>query len=93
MAKFNKKQLLAEAEAQTKALKTIKKWLTYTIGISTLSVALTCFAFLGETTHIVIGVIGIILVLLSTSAALIINLGIKKGTKNIEQILCAAEGL
>lgn len=93
MAKLNKKQLLAEAEAQTKALKTIKKWLAYAIGVSTLSVALTCFAFLGGTTHIVVGVIGIVLTLLSTSAALIINLGIRKGTKNVEQILSAAEAL
>jgi len=88
---MNKSQLLAEAKAQNKALKIIKKWLAYAIGLSTIGVALTIFAFSGETTYIIVGIIGIILTLLSVIAALIISLGIKRGTKNVEMILKAAE--
>jgi len=89
MIKLNRSQLLAEAEAQNKALKTIKKWLAYAIGLSTIGAALTLFAFSGKIT--IIGVVGIILTFLSVTAALIINLGIKRGTANVEKILMAVE--
>ncbi len=93
MAKLNRKQLIKEAEAQTKALMTIKKWLLYAIRISTFGIALVCFSFLGSTNYTTIGIIGTVCTFLSILAAILINLGIKRGTKNVEKILIAVENI
>lgn len=93
MNNLNKKQLINEAKAQTKALYIIKKWLLYAIGMSSLGITLVCFSFLGSITYTTVGIIGIICTTLSVIAALLINLGIKRGTKNVEQILIAVENM
>ncbi len=93
MKQLSKKELLAEAAAQSRALKTIKKWLAAAIGISTVSAALIVFGFMGESVHMLIGVIGIVLLVLSVAAALIINLGLKRGSENVKNILSAAEDM
>lgn len=91
MNRLNRAQLIAEAKAQNKALKTIKKWLAYAIGSSTIGAALICFAFTGATAHVLIGVLGVILTFVSLIAAFLINLGIRRGTRNVEKLICAAE--
>ncbi len=91
MADWSRNQLLAEAEAQNKALKRIKRWLVYAIGLSTIGAAFTYFAFSGETINKIIAVVGILIVFFSIGAAFLINLGIKKGIQNVERILAAAE--
>lgn len=92
MSRLNKTQLIKEAEAQSKALKTIKQWLMYAIAASTVGAALTYTGFAGIW-HTAVGVIGIILTFLSVSAAFIINLGMHRGRKNIERILTAAQNM
>ena len=93
MKQLSKKELLTEAMAQSKALDTIKKWLAAAIGISTVSMALIVFGFMGESAHMVIGIIGIVLLVLSAGAALLIDLGLKRGSENVKNILAAAENL
>ena len=78
MKELTKAQLLDEAKAQTNALKTIKRWLIYA-------------GFAGAAKHTALGVTGIILTVLSVTAAIVINLGLKKGGRNVERILKAAE--
>lgn len=91
MKKLGKKELLAEAAAQKKALVTIKKWLAYAIGASTVGLALALFGFVGESSHTAIGIFGIVLLVISLISALLINLGLKRGSRNVENILSAAE--
>ena len=93
MKQLSKKELLAEAMAQSKALKTIRKWLAAAIGISTVSMALILFGFMGESAHMLMGIIGIVLLVLSVAAALLIDLGLKRGTENVKNILASAEDL
>lgn len=93
MKQLSKKELLAEAKAQSRALDTIRKWLAAAIGISTVSVALIVFGFMGESVHMLIGIIGIVLLVLSAAAALLINLGLKRGAENVKNILAAAEDM
>lgn len=93
MKQLGKKELLAEATAQSKALYTIRKWLAAAIGISTVSAALIVFAFMGESVHMLAGIMGIVLLVLSAAAALLINLGLKRGTENVKNILAAAEDM
>ena len=91
MKELTKAQLLDEAKAQTNALKTIKRWLMYAIGVSTMGAALIYAGFAGAAKHTALGVTGIILTILSVTAAIVINLGLKKGGRNVERILKAAE--
>ncbi len=93
MKKLSKKELLAEAAAQSRALNTIKKWLAAAIGISTVSTALIVLGFMGEGVHMLIGITGIVLLVLSVTAALLINLGLKRGSENVKNILTAAENM
>ena len=51
MKELTKAQLLDEAKAQTNALKTIKRWLMYAIGVSTMGAALIYAGFAGAAKH------------------------------------------
>lgn len=92
MAKLTKRQMIEEAQAQSNALKTIKRWLMYAVAASTIGAALTYTGFTGIWNRAV-GIIGVILTFLSVAAALIINLGMHRGKKNVERILAAAENM
>ena len=93
MKKLNKKELLAEAAAQSKALGTIRKWLACAVGLSTISIALIIFGSAGETTKLLPCIFGGVLLVLSLASAFIINLGLRRGVKNVELILAEANRL
>ncbi len=91
MKRLNKQELLAEAEAESRALGTIRKWLAGAIGISTISVAIIIFGFAGEEVKLLPAVFGSVLLALSLICAFLINLGLKRGARNVEIILSEAE--
>lgn len=81
--------LIREAERQTEALKQISSWRTMATGVSTIGAALIYAGFIGSH-HPVIGIGGAAFLLLGMCGAVIFNLGLKNGRRNVEKILRAA---
>ncbi len=86
MNTIEKKKLLNEAQMQMSALKRISIWRTIAIAISTLGVAIT-YAATATSKNILFSILGIIIILTSLVIAIILNLGLKNGRKNVEKIL------
>ena len=82
-----KKRMMKEAEMQLKALKIINKWKLGAIALSTIGVALTYAGMAGNNRHLYLGIPGIILMVTSVIAALLLNLGLRNGRRNVEKIL------
>jgi len=87
MDTIEKKKLLNEAQMQMSALKRISIWRTIAIAISTLGVAMTYAAMTATSKNILFSILGIIIILTSLVIAIILNLGLKNGRKNVEKIL------
>ncbi len=87
MNTIEKKKLLNEAQMQMSALKRISIWRTIAIAISTLGVAITYAAMTATNKNILFSILGIIIILTSLVIAIILNLGLKNGRKNVEKIL------
>lgn len=84
-----KETLLQEAQMQTKALATIRKWFLVAMGVSAISMAITYYGFAGSTPHPVVGVLGIVFTVIATMIAAIINYAIRNGRRNVKKILDA----
>ena len=84
-----KKRMTKEAEMQLKALKKINRWKLYAMAFSAIGVALTYAGTAGESSHLGLGICGIILIIVGIIAALILNLGLRNGRRNVEKILDA----
>lgn len=84
-----KKRMVEEAQMQLKALKKINKWRLYAIAFSTIGVALTYAGMAGDSRHLCLGILGIILIILGITAAFLLNLGLRNGRRNVEKILSA----
>ena len=80
-------RLAGEARLQIRALKKISVWRTLAIAISTIGVALLYAGYAGNSVRHFIGIPGILMVLLGTFGAIIFNLGLKNGRRNVEKIL------
>lgn len=87
----DRKKMIIEAEMQIKALKKINVWKLIAIAFSTIGMALTYAGMAGTERHIFLGILGIILMIVSFIAALLLNLGLKNGRKNVEKILNMAD--
>ena len=87
-----KKRLSKEAELQIQALKRIRVWRTISIAFSTLGVALTYAGIAGKNHSIFIGILGILLIIVSIGCAVVFNLGLKNGRRNVEKILNVLNG-
>lgn len=72
---------------QMRALKTIRVWMMIAIAVSTLGAALLYAGLAGTNGNLLFHVLGILLMVSGLAAALIINLGLKNGRKNVEKIL------
>lgn len=91
MSNTNKRILLDEAEKQAKEIENLKKWLRNSIAFSTITMVVAYFGITGFGFRFIFGVLGIILTLVFIVSALIINLGIRNGRRNVEKILGRAE--
>ena len=76
-----------EAEMQIKALKQIKSWIKIAIFISTAGVAVTYAGFFGAENNLFLGIPGILLIIIGTLLAAVMNLGVKNGKRNVEKML------
>lgn len=79
-----KKAYIAEIKYQTKMLNRLKKWLNNLIIFSSISLVLVLF---GSSIHPLLQILGIILMIMSILACILVGLGYKNGCKNVDKIM------
>lgn len=89
---LDKKTISKEAEMQLIALKKINTWKIIAIAFSTLGVAITYAAMAAADRNLVLGILGVIIIVLGIGSALVLNLGLKNGRRNIEKMLNQIQG-
>jgi hypothetical protein len=77
---------------QLKALKKIEVWKNIAVALSTLGVALTYAGMAGNSRNLFLGIPGVIIILAGLISALILNLGLKNGRRNVKKMLRILEG-
>lgn len=87
MNAVEKRRLSKEAKMQICALKKISTWKMIAIAFSTIGVALAYAGMAGTDRNIFLGISGIILMIISAGCAVVLNLGLKNGRRNVEKIL------
>ncbi|MBC5742237.1 hypothetical protein FMM74_001230 [Lachnospiraceae bacterium MD308] len=85
-------RLSNETQMQLKALKKIEVWKNIAIALSTLGVALTYAGMAGNSRNLFLGIPGVIIILAGLISALILNLGLKNGRRNVKKMLRILEG-
>lgn len=84
---IERERLSNEAQMQLKSLKKIEIWKNTAIALSTLGVALTYAGLAGTGRNIFLGIPGVIIIIAGLGSALVLNLGLKNGRRNVEKIL------
>lgn len=79
-----KNSYIEEVKYQTRMLNNLKRWLKSFIIFSSISLTLILF---GSSVHPLIRIVGIILMIISVVACMIIGLGIKRGRDNVSKII------
>lgn len=87
MNALEKDSLLTEAKMQIKALKKINEWKKLAIIVSTIGVAIAYAGIAGTPSQLFLGILGIFLILAGAGAAVVTNLGLKNGKRNVEKII------
>ncbi len=87
MNALEKDSLLAEAKMQIKALKKINEWKRLAIIVSTIGIAIAYAGIAGTPSHLFLGILGIFLTLVGAGAAVVTNLGLKNGRRNVEKMI------
>ena len=87
MSYQKKMQMLDEANKQTKALSKLGKWLKNIKMISTIFFIISYWGLTGSDLRFVFGVMGLISTIVCIIFAIVVNLGIKNGKRNVEKIL------
>ena len=82
-----KDSLLTEAKMQIKALKKINEWKRLAVIISTIGIAIAYAGIAGSPSHLFLGILGILLTLAGAGAAVVTNLGLKNGRRNVEKMI------
>lgn len=89
MNTIEKRYLKNEVEMQLKALRKISIWKTIAIAVSTLGVAITYAGVSGTPHSLFLGILGAAVIIIGAGAALVLNLGLKNGRRNVEKMLHA----
>lgn len=76
---------------QSRALRRIARWRSGAMFVAALGVLMAYVGFGGEPRNVVCGIGGIAVILAGTLLAVIFNVGIHNGRRNVEKILDAAE--
>lgn len=84
---LEKDSLLTEAKMQIKALRKINEWKRLAIIVSTIGVAVAYVGIAGTPSHLFLGILGIFLTLAGAGVAVVTNLGLKSGKRNVEKII------
>lgn len=80
-------RLSKEVEMQLTALKKITTWKTISLAVSALGVAVIYASMAGTNHNIFLSILGVIIILASLGSAIILNLGLKNGRRNVEKML------
>ena len=89
MIAAEKKRLSKEAELQLSALKIINRWKTLALALSAIGVALTYAGLAGTVRNLPLSILGIAAILIGAASAIVLNLGLKNGRRNVEKMLDA----
>lgn len=90
MKTLNRKELIVEAEMQSKALKTISKWRAAALLIASIGVLVAYFGFTASPLNLFCGILGVVILLAGAFCAVTLNVGIHNGRENVEKLLDAA---
>ncbi len=91
MNAMEKRRLSEEVKLQMKALKRIQHWRAIALGISAVGVAAVYTGLFGETRNLLLGIPGIAAILAGLICAIVLNLGIRNGRRNVGKILDVLE--
>ncbi|MCI8376611.1 MAG: hypothetical protein HFI29_14460 [Lachnospiraceae bacterium] len=92
MNAIEKNRLSQEAGLQIKALKQIGRWKTFALAVSAAGIAFVYTGFSGTGGNLVCTIAGFFLLFAGTVCAVILNLGLKNGRRNVEKMLHLLEG-
>jgi len=84
---LEKNRLSQEAALQIKALGQIDKWMKIALALSAVGVAFAYTGYTGKIFNLFFGISGIVLILTGTGSAVVFNLGLRNGRRNVEKIL------
>lgn len=89
MATQTRAQQLKEIEFQTKMLDNLKKWIRNLIILSSIGIILAYWGLKVQSKmpFTVFGIVGVIITIISVILCVVIGLGIKRGTENVDKIL------
>ena len=76
-----------EAKMQIKALKKIGCWKNMAVAVSAAGVAAAYAGFAGDERNLVLGIIGAAVITIGIGIALVLNLGIRNGKRNVKKML------
>lgn len=82
-----KRMLAEEAKMQTTALKNIGRWKNIAVAFSAVGMAAVYAGFAGDERNLFLGIIGAVVITVSIGIALVLNLGIRNGKRNVKKML------
>lgn len=82
-----KKQMFYEAEKQSKLLKNLSRWSVSAMGLSSIGIVIAYYGLSQSKIKFAFGVFGILFTVVCVVACLLINLAIRNGRKNVNNIL------
>jgi uncharacterized membrane protein YidH (DUF202 family) len=82
-----KKQMFYEAEKQSVLLKNLSKWSRNSMGLSSVGVVIAYYGLSHSGMKFTFGVFGVLFTVICALACLLINLAIRNGRKNVNNIL------
>ena len=85
-------QLMQEAKQQSQALKTIGRWRTIGFVVAAVGAVLLYNGLTGAGRSIPLIAFGTVIVAAGMAAAILCDMGIRNGRRNVEKILDAAQG-
>lgn len=91
MNAIKRKNLSIEAQMQLKALEKINVWKNCAIAVSTIGVAVTYAGLAGASRSLFLGILGVIIIVLGLGSAMVFNLGLKNGRRNVEKMLAVLD--
>lgn len=87
MKSEEKKQMVYEAEEQSKLLKNLAKWSRNVMGLSSVGVVIAYYGLSHSGMKFAFGVFGVLFTVICVIACLLINLAIRNGRRNVNHIL------
>lgn len=87
-----KRSLSKEAQMQVRALKMINRWKNIALALSAIGVAIAYYGMAGGMQNLLLGILGIALMVVGSCSAVVLNLGLKNGRRNVGKILHILDG-